>query len=210
MYRITGPVWRGIGAPGSWLLFAFFFSLLYQSAAVVSGLGGFCASGGPYVIQTECPTGVIVWTPLSIFGGLIAVGISAFLAQGFAMPLLVWAWPILFVGLGLMFIFAGGIVGWIIGIMFLIMGAVPLVFEFRAGPKRVFLGKTNILDQRFSDREGAPRTLYAFARADPGAVVEPTPADWGLALGLTVPFAALGVWLGVQVFLATAAAAVAQ
>jgi hypothetical protein len=206
MYRITGPLWRGIGAAGSWLLFAFFFTLLYLSAATVSGLGGFCAQGGPYEIQTVCPDAVVVWTPLSIFGGLIAVGIGAFLAQGFAMPLLVWAWPILFVGLGIQFLLTGGIVGWVIGIMFLVMGVAPLLFEFRAGPKRVFLGKTNILDQRFSDREGAPRTIYAFSRADPGAVVDATPADWGLAIGLTVPFAALGVWLGLLAFAATAAA----
>ena len=33
-------------------------------------LGGFCASGGPYVVAVECPDAVLATTPLSIFGGV--------------------------------------------------------------------------------------------------------------------------------------------
>lgn len=194
------------GSAASWLLFTFFFSLLYQSAAVVSGLGGFCAQGGPYVIQTECPESVVIWAPLSIFGGLIAVGIGLFAARGFGAPVVVWAWPVLFVGLGVQFLLSGGIVGVIIGVMFVVMGVVPLIWEFRAGPRRITLGKTNANDIRFSDKENAPRTFYAFGRVDADSTVSPTPADWALSLGIWIPSVALGVFLGIQTFMATAAA----
>src|SRR5690606_16026129 len=105
---------------------------LYQAAAVVSGLGGFCARGGPYVIATECPDSVVVFAPAGIFGMLVGVGIAAWLARGFGMPLIVWAWPVLFVGLGIQF-FTGIapdlesiIMGVLLGAVFVVMGLVPL------------------------------------------------------------------------------------
>ena len=45
--------------------------------------------------------------PLSIFGGLAAVAIGVFFARGFGVPVVSWAWPILFVGLGGGFLFVG-------------------------------------------------------------------------------------------------------
>ena len=53
----------------SWLLFTLSFTLLYQVSAVVMGLGGFCASGGPYVIETECPE-ALEQVPIDILPGL--------------------------------------------------------------------------------------------------------------------------------------------
>jgi len=134
--RFTGPLWRVLGSAASWLLFTFCFTLLFLGSAVVMGLGGYCASGGPYVIETECPDAVVATMPLSIFGGLAAVAIGAIFARGFGTPLVSWAWPILFVGLGLGFLVAstapGGITFLIIGILFVLMGGVPLVLEVRA------------------------------------------------------------------------------
>jgi len=210
MNRITGPGWRLAGAIVSWVLFTFCFALLFQSTAVLAGLGGFCATGGPYVIETECPESVVVFAPLSVLGGLLAVAIGLFFARGFAAPLVVWAWPILFVGLGIQFAVSafqpGGIVFGIIAILFILMGLAPLLFELRAGPRRIIVGKTNLQGVRFLDRPGAPRTFYAFGRDDPGETVPATPGDWLLALVVWVGSIALGVWLGIQAFTAAAGA----
>lgn len=202
----VGPIWRIAGAVVAWLLFTFFFSLLFQSAGVVMGLGGSCASGGPYVVEVECPDAVVAWTPLSIFGGLLAVAIGLLVQRGFAAPVIVWAWPVLFIGLGVQFFGAGGPVGIIIGLLFVLMGAAPLIIEVRGGLRRLLLGKTDAHDRRFAERENAPRSLYAMARADAGAAVVPTPRDAVLALVCSLPPAALGVWLGVLVFAASARA----
>jgi hypothetical protein len=209
MNRITGPGWRFAGAIVSWVLFVFCFSLLYQAMTVLSGLGGFCASGGPFVIETECPESVALFAPLSIFGMIFAVAIGLFFARGFAAPLVVWAWPILFVGLGIEFAISafqpGGVVLGIIAVLFVVMGLAPLIFELRAGPRRIVVGKTNLQGVRFLDREGAPRTFYAFGRDDPGATVAATPRDWILALVVWLGSVGLGVWLGIQAFAAAAA-----
>src|SRR6188472_3828597 len=104
MRLMNGPAARVLGSAVSWLLFSISLTLLYQVSAVVMGLGGFCASGGPYVIETECPDAVVAYVPLSIFGGLIACAIGAVFAQGFGTPLISWGWPILFGGLGTAFL----------------------------------------------------------------------------------------------------------
>ncbi len=204
MNRISGPGWRLLGAIGSWVLFTFCFTLLFQSTAVLAGLGGFCASGGPFVIETECPESVVVFAPLSVLGGLLAVALGLFLARGFAAPLVVWAWPILFVGLGIQFAVSafqpGGIVFGVLAVLFILMGLAPLIFELRAGPRRIVLGKTSLQGVRFRDREGAPRTFYAFGRDDPGETVAATPRDWLLGLVVWVGSIALGVGLGILTF----------
>lgn len=133
MSRFDSPLWRIVGSVGSWVLFAFFFLGLYQSASVVIGLGGFCASGGPYVIETECPEAVIVFAPIGIFGMFAAAGVALIIARGFGVSLLAWAWPILFVGLGMPFILGavsgvGVISNIIVGVLFIVMGLAPVWF----------------------------------------------------------------------------------
>ncbi len=86
------------------------------------------------------------------------------------------------------------------------MGLAPLIFELRAGPRRIVLGKTNVQGVRFRDREGAPRTFYAFGRDDPSETVPPTPGDWLLGLVIWIGSIAVGVWLGVHAFIAVAGA----
>lgn len=203
--RFAGPAWRIPGAIVAWVLFVFGFTLLYLSAGVLSGLGGFCASGGPYVIETECPDSLIWGFPVGFITVFISWGIGLFFQKGFSAPVVVWGWPILFVGLGIDFLkmvaMPGGIfVGLLCGIIFVLMGLAPLVFELRAGPRRIILGKTNVRDQRFTDKEGAPRTFYAFGRDDPGETVPATPADWGLSLAVSILSIAAGALLGVLAF----------
>jgi hypothetical protein len=210
MNRISGPGWRIAGSVVSWVLFVVCFTLLFQATSVLAGLGGFCASGGPFVIETECPDSVIVFAPLSIIGMFIAVAIGLFFARGFGAPLVVWAWPILFVGLGIQFALSafqpGGITFGILAGLFIVMGIAPLIFELRAGPRRVVVGKENLRGTRFLDRENAPRTFYAFGREDRATQVAATPGDWGLALALWLGSIALGIWLGILAFRAVAGA----
>lgn len=208
MARLSSPLWRYLGSAVSWLLFTWCFTLLAVGASIVMGLGGFCASGGPYVIQTQCPD-VVVWsTPLSIFGGLIAVGIGAVVAQGFGTPLVSWAWPILFIGLGLAFAGAGlssgidGIVFDLLALMFIVMGAVPLVLELRASPQAFFLGTTDAGGTTFVRRDTGRRSLYRFAQttdASPESGRPATARDWALSLGILIVFGGLGVFLALLI-----------
>ena len=231
MPRLSSPLWKYIGSAASWLLFTFCFTLLAGGAVIVMGLGGFCASGGPYVIETQCPD-VVTWSaPLSIFGGLIAVGIGVIAAGGFGTPLVSWAWPILFIGLGLAFAGSGivsgvdGIVFDLLAGMFILMGGVPLVLELRADPQGFFLGTTNADGRTFITRDTGHRSIYSFTQAGernqpyPGLQVldqdaehlvanpkaepiAPTARDWALSIGILLVFAGLGVYLAMQLFAA--------
>jgi hypothetical protein len=194
-------------------VFTFCFTLLAGGASLVMGLGGFCASGGAYVIQTQCPDIVTLTTPGSIFGGLIAVGIGVALARGFGTPLVSWAWPILFIGLGGQF-FAGAfidgrveITNIFLGLMFVVMGFVPLWWSIRAGVQPFLLGNANPADQQFTYRDAGRKSYfaptYAKGAADP---IPPTPADWALTLGILVVAIGLGGWLSVLAFNAVGSA----
>jgi len=201
----AGPAWRIPGAIAAWVLFMFGFTLLYLSTSELSSIGGFCASGGPYVIETECPDSLIWAFPVGFLTVFVSWGVGLFFQKGFSAPVVVWGWPILFVGIGIVFLqmiaMPGGIfVGLLCGILFVVMGLAPLLFELRAGPRRIILGKTNVRDERFTDKEGAPRTFYAFGRDDPGTTVAVTPADWGLSLAVSILSIAVGVLLGVLAY----------
>ena len=106
-------------------------------------LGGFCASGGPYVIAVECPDAVLATTPLSIFGGFAAAGLMAWggaALGGSWMSLVFLAWPALFLSLGWNFLEYGFTAldsGWVwswlfCGVVFVLMGGVPLVLAIVA------------------------------------------------------------------------------
>ncbi|HXR44774.1 MAG TPA: hypothetical protein VN759_08210 [Pseudolysinimonas sp.] len=203
--HLTAPIWRYIGSAASWLLFAFSVSLLFLSAQVIAGLGGYCASGGPYVIQTECPDTVVWATPTAIFGGLLAIGIGGLVARGFGTPLIAWAWPVLFIGLGVVFELAAFTASFdvgnlLIGLLLVVMGAVPLVLELRAGPQRSFLGAMDAHGTRFAEHHGARRGLYSFAEPEPGTSREARAADWVTSLLILVVFGAAGILLAALVF----------
>jgi len=197
---LFGPRWRIPGAVVAWALFMYGFTLLYAGASQLSNLGGFCASGGPFVIETQCPETLIWSFPLGFFAVFISWGIGYFFQRGFSAPVVVWGWPILFVGLGIGFfqlIPLGGVfVGVLCGTLFVLMGIAPLIFELRAGPRRIVLGKSNVNDVLFTDKPGAPRTGYSFGRTDPAETVPPTPRDWLLSLAVSILSIAAGVLLG--------------
>ena len=207
-YTISGlPTFPGsesallrVGASAaSWFLFALSFTLLFQVTFSVMALGGSCASGGPYEIAVECPDSVAIFAPLSIFGGLIAVGINAFFARGFGTPLTAWAWPILFCGLGSAFLVAffgtGDPVGLILGVMFELMGILPLLLELRGNPQRVFLGQRAASGEQYFEGERARRTLLSPTTPNPGGALPPTAGGWLAVIVITVGFTALGYWV---------------
>lgn len=205
MSRFNAPGWRLAGAVVSWVMFMFFFTGLYQAAAVVMGLGGYCASGGPYVIETECPEAVIVFAPLGVFGMMAAAAIAWVFARGFGVSLLAWAWPILFVGLGIQF-FQSALAGYgvisssLVGLLFVVMGVVPVWFVIKSKALApTIVGSVNLLGQRF-DYEGIGNRYFGMIPTKDEEVVTPTPVDWGLAIGLWVASVALGAWLALLAF----------
>lgn len=207
--RFQTPIWRVLGSGVSWLGFTFCFTLLCLSSAVVMGLGGYCASGGPYVIETECPDAVVATTPLSIFGGLAAVALGAYLTRGFGMPLISWAWPILFVGLGAAFLIAsaqpGGITFLIIGVLFVAMGLFPLVLEVRASLQNLLIGTKNVAGVTFEQGGGSRPSYLQFGRwgkTESDDIVMPTVGDWTLALGIAIVAIGLGIYFASQLFAA--------
>lgn len=120
---------------------AFTMTILWLSMRAVMGIGGFCATGGPYVPAVECPDVVVALTPLSIFGLFIFGGLAAWggaaLGGGW-IGLIALGWPALFLSLGWNFLefglappggAAGEIVwSWIFcGVIFALMGGIPLV-----------------------------------------------------------------------------------
>ena len=122
---------------------AFCIALLWLGMRAVMDLGGFCASGGPYEIAVECPDAVIATTPLSILGGFLAAGLIIWGAAGLPgawMSLVFLAWPALFLSLGWNFLEYGFFPpegGWVwswlfCGVLFVLMGAVPLVIGIAA------------------------------------------------------------------------------
>jgi hypothetical protein len=131
-------------------------TMLFLSMRAVLDVGGFCAEGGPYQIETHCPDGALL-APLAIFTGLGSAGLMAWrgsrLGARYA-GLVFLAWPALFMSLGWNFIEYGiwppppatGIEwGWLIpGVLFEIMGAFPLLSVLPLA------GATGVAGSRFS------------------------------------------------------------
>jgi len=118
--------------------FTFCLTSLYLAMRGVMNLGGFVAYGGPYHIAHKAPNWVWVF-PVSILSGLIFIFLNQFNARRVGgLNLLTLLWPAVFLSLGENFLEFGltppgqqPAVTWpwlICGILFLIMGGVPLVF----------------------------------------------------------------------------------
>ncbi|MGX5681619.1 hypothetical protein [Schumannella luteola] len=199
---VRTPLVRVAAAAVSWFGFALAFGLLYQVALAVIALGGYCASGGPYEIAVECPENVVAFAPLSIFGGLIAVGIGVFFSNGFGAQLTAWAWAILFIGLAVPFAIGGGISNWFVCVLFVLMGAVPLVLELRANAARAFIGSRTARGDAFAFANGERRSLMSMGAPVEGTV---TPNAGHALAGFLVPAvsAALGVLLALSWFSAS-------
>jgi hypothetical protein len=125
-------------------------TLVVLSMRAVMGVGGFCAEGGPYIIDTHCPEGVPLLITGGIFGLFVFGGLMAWKGSVIGGPyggLVLLAWPVLFLSLGWNFLeFAfnppgppgqGIIWGWLIpGVLFVIMGVVPVLAVLPIGHSR--------------------------------------------------------------------------
>jgi hypothetical protein len=152
----TPPVGRVVAYLAGVALLAFCITLLWLGMRAVMDLGGACASGGSYVPRVECPDAVVATTPLSILGGFGAIGLMLWggsaLGGGWV-GLAFLAWPALFVSLGWNFLefgfsppSGGWVWSWLIcGVLFVLMGALPLIFVIGAlrsadGDGRAYVG----------------------------------------------------------------------
>ena len=106
-------------------------TVLFLGMRSVMDIGGSCASGGAFEVAHPCPGHVAALMPAAIWGGLIFTGLYVFLAMHYGVPTLVsLAWPALFLSLGYSFLDYGihGQSGFITaGVIFVVMGSVPLV-----------------------------------------------------------------------------------
>ena len=123
-------------------------TVLFLSMRAVMSVGGYCASGGPYVIAVECPDQVVALLPMSIVLGIVAAFGYAYASAQLPGPRL-WPllWPALFLSLGwnfMEFAFADGdagvVWGWLIcGVVFVAMGLLPLWLLLSKGTLRALL-----------------------------------------------------------------------
>lgn len=153
-------------------------TLLFLGMRAVMDVGGFCAEGGPYVVEQHCPEGAPLATLLGFLGGFVAVLLTAWKGDklgggaGYAVFL---AWPALFGALGYNFLEYGSNPpgdgpGWAWG--WLVCG---VVFEAMAiGPLLVGLSAA-----RSARSQPAARLSRAVANrlAMPGRGTGPTAAD---------------------------------
>ncbi|HUR17273.1 MAG TPA: hypothetical protein VMZ33_08300 [Candidatus Limnocylindrales bacterium] len=147
-------------------------TLVWLSMRAVMNVGGFCAEGGPYVIETPCPAGTPLAITIGIFGlfvfGGLVVWKGAAIGGRYA-GLVALAWPALFISLGWNFLEYAfnppgppgqGIVwGWLIpGVVFIVMGAGPLLLALDIGKEGlVGSARTRAANRIAPDDRYAPR-----------------------------------------------------
>ena len=169
---------------------AFCITLLWFGMRAVMDLGGFCASGGPYVVAVECPDAVLATTPLSIFGGFAAAGLMIWggtALGGSWMSLVFLAWPALFLSLGWNFLEYGFFPpdgGWIwswlfCGAVFVLMGGVPLIgaigmLREEGGGGRSYASGRVVVRPK-PPRQTEPDRRARASRPDAAAPRDPTP-----------------------------------
>ncbi|MDQ1569425.1 MAG: hypothetical protein QOF79_99 [Actinomycetota bacterium] len=185
------PIAHLLGALGSWFLYSLNFTLFVYSVTAVVAVGGTCASGNTaYIIAVQCPRNADAFLPWCIFAALFAIAVAIYLGQGFGTQLIMIAWPVLFCGLGAIFLaefFAtGDPTGLAIGGLFEVMGLIPLIIELRGSVQRVFLGSINIRGERFYEGPRARRSMMSPSTPNPEGAVSPTAADWLLSIAITI------------------------
>jgi hypothetical protein len=123
---------------------AFSIAILWLGMRAVMGVGGFCAEGGPYVIETPCPPGfelMFLAIPLGFVGAAVMSWKGSVLGGLYSgLPWL--AWPAVFLSLGWNFLEfglraptdGGAVLGWIIpGVVFVLMALGPSWLVIRSG-----------------------------------------------------------------------------
>jgi hypothetical protein len=124
-------VWRGTQAAAALGLMVVGLTWLNRVAASVMAVGGSCSNGGSYTVATPCPNGAWM-APVGIFVGVAGLGLYLLRRPSGSPQWVLLAWPALFGSLGIQFIRAAlaesAAYGfWLCGLVFLAMGAAPLV-----------------------------------------------------------------------------------
>ena len=127
-----------------------------------------------------CPPGVELLVPLALVSAALGIVAMIVFAPDFGVSLIGFGWLLLFGGLGVFFLQAffgfGDPVGLIVGIVFVVMGVVPLGYLLFTVPRVVFLGR--------SDAHGR---LYA-----PDGSQHPGASDYVLSIGIWLLASAAG------------------
>lgn len=117
---------------------AFSIAALWLAMRAVMDIGGSCGSGGPYEVAVPCPDGIDLLLVLAFPLGFASVGVMVWKGARLGptwVSLAGLAWPALFLSLGWNFLeyglwppFPGGPeIGFLVtGVIFLLMGGVPL------------------------------------------------------------------------------------
>lgn len=175
-------------------------TILFWAMRSVMEIGGSCASGNvPYENVRPCPKGTGWLMTTAIFGGLLMLCVYALSAAG-GPNLWPLAWPALFLSLGWNFLeygvdppFGSGVSpGWLIcGVVFVLMGGLPLVALIRSG----------WLTSLFTGREpaGAGSWLPKAPYSDTNASVLAGVPRAGL-LAVQAVAIVVGVWAGWRIF----------
>jgi hypothetical protein len=169
-------------------------AVVAQAVALVHLLKiGTCASGGPYLIARQCPSGTGGWVLLIAAGMIVAIicmVIGSFMDGGGlfgGVALILWSAEFLGIGLTLLLnsIFGHDVgpgaksAGYIIGVVFIPMGAIPLALGIKgwlgsAGEKRekrrqktadATISRVDEL-QRYGANQARVRITYAVQPAD--------------------------------------------
>lgn len=195
-------VWTFVGLVGATVALC----VLFLSMRAVMDIGGVCASGNtPYTPRVPCPSGVPGLLVGSIFLGLIAIGIYA--VNTFSLNLVLLAWPALFLSLGFNFwdygisppedFGDGPVWGWIIcGIVFVLMGGVPLVLWIGA-VLRGRESRISSLDPQTRLRQRLNLSTGGTPPPDPDAAQR---KQRTYAIVLHVVGIIVGIWAGIRLY----------
>ena len=139
MKRVLGPILVLASAAG----FTACLICLYEGMRhVMRTSGGYCASGGPYVVAHQCSSGDVRLIMIGVFGMLLAGGVLASVTgwmEGSVLGVGLLMWAALFGALGWNFMYfglnppaaTGGSGGWIAcGVVFWLMalgGLIPVI-----------------------------------------------------------------------------------
>lgn len=186
-------------------------TMLFLGMRRVMEIGGFCAEGGPFVIQHHCPEGAIPLVLGGLWGGLIMAAVYAWqvVKHGARPSLLGLLWPALFLSLGWNFLEFGlnppggtGLAwGWLVcAVLFGLMGGVPLMWALPA----IVKAKPHSPGSRLGGMLGSDmiasmsRSKTAPDPTDPPGELAGT-GGRGRWLVVQLAAVALGIWAGIRI-----------
>ena len=171
--------------PLSWALLTFGIVTILSGSAEALANGGYCATGGPYPVATECSPGV----KRAVLFALITLALGTLLgllgSRGFGAPAHFYTWTAIFMSQSATCLIAafdptqGSTGGWIVsGLTFLALAVLPM-------PAIVNAGARSVIGQRRLD--GRIITTFGLPGRD-GVIIT---AVWGAAILFGFLFALL-------------------